>query len=183
MSRLPLVAESDLHESLTPLLERFQNAGTPVPVLYQTLANAPLMLQGWIGFAWSLRNDAETDRGLRELAIMRIAQLTSAQYEWEAHWQMAERYGMSRDQLAALKQWRTSEAFSDDQRLILSITDELTETLEITDETWTAMTAAYSASDVVELVLTIAFYSCVSRVLGAFQIRAEHDPNDVLGLM
>jgi alkylhydroperoxidase family enzyme len=141
------------------------------------------MLQGWIGFAWSLRNDAETDRGLRELAIMRIAQLTSAPYEWEAHSRMAERSGISRDQLAGLKDWESGELFSDEQRLILSLTDDLTNALTVSDETWTALMAAYSPSDVVELVLTVAFYSCVSRVLGAFQLVPDHDEQDVLKLM
>jgi 4-carboxymuconolactone decarboxylase len=183
VSRFPLVDESDLHESLRPLLERFQKAGMPVPVLYRTLANAPKMLRGWIGFAWSLRADAETDRGLRELAIMRIAQLTGAPYEWEAHWQMAERFGMSREQLAGLKDWKSGELFSDEQRLILSLTDELTTALTVSDETWAALMAGYSPSDIVELVLTVAFYSCVSRVLGAFGILPDHDPQDVLNLM
>lgn len=183
MSRLPLVDEADLHESLTALLATFRQTGRPVPVLYRTLANAPEMLQGWIGFAWSLRNDAKTDRGLRELAIMRIAQLTGASYEWEAHWQMAERFGMSREQLAGLKDWENQQLFSDEQRLVLSLTDELTTSLTLSDEIWAALTAAYSPSDIVELVLTVAFYSCVSRVLGAFQLTPDNDPADVLKLM
>ncbi len=183
VSRLPLVAEGDLDESLVPLLERFQKAGLDVPVLYRTLANAPKMLQGWIGFAWSLRNDAQTDRGLRELAIMRVAQLTGASYEWQAHWPMAEHFGMSRDQLAELKEWSSSDSFSDEQRLILALTDDLTLRLDISDETWTALMVAYTPADLVELVLTVAFYSCVSRVLGAFQLRPDGDSEGIADLM
>jgi alkylhydroperoxidase family enzyme len=183
VSRLPLVADGDLDESLTPLLERFQKAGMSVPVLYSTLANAPKMLHGWITFAWSLRNDAQTDRGLRELAIMRVAQLTGATYEWQAHWPMAERFGMSREQLADLKDWESSELLSDEQRLILALTDDLTLRLDVSEATWEALTAAYSSSDIVELVLTVAFYSCVSRVLGGFQLKPDGDPAEVLGLM
>lgn len=183
MSRLPLVSEADLDESLLPVLERFQKAGMEVPVLYRALANAPKMLHGWVSFAWSLRNDAETDRGLRELAIMRVAQLTGASYEWQAHWPMAERFGMNRDQLAELKTWESSEAFTAEQRLLLALTDDLTLRLDISDSTWAALTAEYSPADIVELVLTVAFYSCVSRVLGGFDLRPDGDAEDIAGLM
>jgi 4-carboxymuconolactone decarboxylase len=183
VSRLPLVPENGGDDLLAPVFERFIQAGRPVPELYRTLGNAPKMLAAWTAFAWPLRNDSTTDRGLRELVIMRVAQLTSASYEWVSHWPMAIQYGLTREHLGELKDWRLSALFSESQRLVLKLTDELTQDVGVTDETWERLAADYDPGEIVELVLTVAFYSCVSRVLGAIQLEPESDPDDLLSLM
>ena len=60
----------------------------------------------------------------------------------------------------------------------LALTDELTLELEVSDQTWAALAERFSDGELVELVLTMSFYSCVSRVLRALQIDAvdEADP-------
>ena len=45
------------------------------------------------------------------------------------------------------------------------MTDELTVDLEVGEATWAALAERYEAGELVELVLTAAFYSCVSRAL------------------
>jgi alkylhydroperoxidase family enzyme len=136
------------------------------------------MLNAWISFAWPLRQDAASPRGLRELTIMRVAQLTSASFEWIAHWDMALKHGISVEQLEELGRWRESTRFSTGEQAALDLTDQLTLELEVSDQTWTALTERFSDGELVELVLTISFYSCVSRVLRALQIDAvdEADP-------
>jgi 4-carboxymuconolactone decarboxylase len=177
------VPEDGGDDLLAPVFERFIQSGRPVPELYRSLGNAPKMLAAWTAFAWPLRTEATTDRGLRELVIMRVAQLTNASYEWVSHWPMAIQFGLTRDHLSELKDWRLSALFTDSQRLILKLTDELTQDVEVTDETWERLTAEYDSGEIIELVLTAAFYSCVSRVLSAIQLKPEQDPDDVLSLM
>ena len=147
-----------------------------MPTLYRTLGNAPAMLNAWVGLAWPLRHDATTSRALRELIIMRVAQLTGAGYEWVAHFPMAVQCGIAAEQLADLRRWRESERFSDEQREVLALTDELTDDVDVCDETWAALAARYEPGELVELVLTAAYYSCVSRTLRA--LRLPVDPDD-----
>jgi alkylhydroperoxidase family enzyme len=183
VSRLPLVPEEGGDDLLAPVFERFTQAGRPVPSLYRSLGNAPKMLAAWTAFAWPLRTEAVTDRGLRELVIMRVAQLTKASYEWVSHWPMAIQFGLTREHLVELRDWRLSALFSDSQRLILRLTDELTQDVDVTDETWDLLAAEYEPGEIVELVLTVAFYACVSRVLSAIRLTPEADPDGVLPLM
>ena len=56
------------------------------------------------------------------------------------------------------------------------MTDELTLDLEVGDATWAALADRYEPGELVELVLTAAFYSCVSRVLRT--LRLPVDPTD-----
>lgn len=176
--RLPLVSADSDHPALAPVFDRFREAGRDVPTLYRTLGNSPAMLNAWVGMAWPLRNDATTSRALRELIIMRVAQLTRAGYEWVAHHPMALHCGITPEQLADLADWRESELFADTEREVLAMTDEVTDDLDVTDDTWGALAARYEPGELIELVLTATYYSCVSRTLRA--LRLPVDPADPL---
>ena len=176
--RVAPVAADSSDPDLAAVFDVFRQAGRDVPLLYRTLGNAPAMLNAWTALAWPLRQDAVSPRGLRELLIMRVAQLTNAPYEWIAHWDMAVKHGISVEQLEDLWRWRESTRFSTDERAALALTDELTTDLDVTDATWTALAGCFSEGELVELVLTVGFYSCVSRVLRALHLNVvdETDP-------
>jgi len=176
--RLPLVPGDDPDPELAAVFDVFRDAGRDVPALYRTLANAPAMLRAWTGLAWPLRNQATVARGLRELIIMRVAQLTQAAFEWMAHWDMAMKHGVTAEQLVELGHWHASQRFEADQRLVLAMVDELTDDLDITDPTWAALAERFAPGELVELVLTASYYSCVSRVLRGLRIDADVDPAD-----
>ena len=168
--RLPLVPADDDDPVVAEVFDAVRAIGWPVPTLYRALGNSPAMLRAWTAFAWPLRNDATTPRALRELIIMRVAQLTDAPYEWLAHWDMAVEHGVAVEQLQALGQWRASDAFSEHERAALAAADDLTLDLGMADRTWLDLAARFQPAEIVELILTAAFYSCVSRVLGALQL-------------
>ena len=75
--RLPLVPSDSEDVALAAVFDVFRS-GAGGAGAYRSLGNAPAMLQGWVDFAWPLRNEARTSRRLRELIIMRVAQLTGS---------------------------------------------------------------------------------------------------------
>lgn len=163
--RLPLVPNDSDDPVLAPVFDRFRDAGREVPQLYRTLGNAPAMLRAWTAMAWPLREEASTDRGLRELVIMRVAQLTEARYEWWAHEPMALRFGITPEQLEDLHRWPDSDRFDDTQRVVLTMTDEMTTEVEASAATVEALGRHFTPGEIVELVLTAGYYNCVSRTL------------------
>jgi len=177
VGRLPLVPSDSDDVALAAVFDVFRTRGREVPTLYRSLGNAPAMLQGWVDLAWPLRNDARTPRRLRELIIMRVAQLTGAAYEWLAHFDVAVAQGVPEATLEQLTSWRTNADLDDVEREVLAMTDELTIDLEVGDATWAALAERYEPGELVELVLTAAFYSCVSRVLRT--LRLPVDPTDL----
>jgi 4-carboxymuconolactone decarboxylase len=173
MERLALVGDDQPDPALGATYDFVRSRVGQVPNLYRTLAHAPNLLQGWIDFAWALRNDARTDRALRELVIMRTAQLNETNYEWTHHWKMAVAAGVSEDKLNALDGWRDSTLFSPAERVVLEMADQLAATTRLTDDAWQALAAMFDERQVVELVLTASFYACVSRVLGGLAVPLE----------
>ncbi len=61
---------------------------------------------------------------LRELLIMRIGWVTGSNYEWTQHWQIAQDYGLSADEVLAVKNWREADCFTAADRAVLAATDE-----------------------------------------------------------
>jgi AhpD family alkylhydroperoxidase len=107
---------------------------------------------------------------LRELVIMRIAHLNGAPYEAEQHAPIALAQGLTRTQLDALADWETKDAFTAQQRAVLALTDAMTRDVHVADSLFAAVRAHLGEREIVELVVTIASYNMVSRVLEALQI-------------
>ena len=62
---------------------------------------------------------------LRELAILKTAKASHSVYEWTQHVPAARHVGVSEEQVAAIENWQTAKCFSELERLVLQLTDEV----------------------------------------------------------
>ena len=175
MARLPTISDDAAPAEVAKLFDSVRARGVAVPNLYRVLANSPAMLRTWLDFAWSLRLDAKTPRPLRELMIMRGAQLAEAEYEWAHHWSMASEAGVPEVKLRALAAWRDSDLFDVDERAVLRLADEVATHAAASEECLAGLKSRFAADAVIELVLTASFYVCVGRFLKSLAIDVEPD--------
>lgn len=178
MPRLEPVSADIDDPTLNPIFDTFRDHGREPPTLYRVLANAPAMMKAWVDLAWPLRSDATTSRALRELIIMRVAVLTDAAFEWEAHWPAALSAGVREAQLEELGQWATSAEFTEAERRVLRCVDEMIEQGSASADAIAALRDEFTDGECVELVLTAGFYSCVSHTLLSLGIEATRDRSD-----
>jgi 4-carboxymuconolactone decarboxylase len=172
MARVPLVPSEPDDPVVREVFARFAKEGREPIELYRALAHAPKLLRAYSGFATALRYEAETPRALRELVILRTAQLTRSEYEWAHHRKMALAEGVPERQLEELERWRESDAFDERERTALRLAEEAHE-IAVTDETLAELRHAFSDAEAVELVLLATFYQAVARVLQALGIEVE----------
>ena len=168
----PVEADVD-HPVLNKVFDGFRDRGREVPLLYRMLGNAPDMLDAWVGMAWPLRSEPDTDRGLRELVIMRTALLTRSSFEWQAHWPAARRAGVTEAQLEALGDREASAEFSVAEQAALACTDEIVLAGGASPGSVAGLREHFSAGECIELILTASFYVCVSRTLHSLGIEAD----------
>jgi 4-carboxymuconolactone decarboxylase len=148
---------------------RLAELGADVSDLYRALGNHPPLLEAWLDFAWSLRDDAGTPRSTRELMILRSAQLQRAGYQWHDHVTIARAAGVDEGQIAAVEDWRRSTLFDEPTRVALALVEEVTAG-EVSDETLGFLAGLFSPAERVELILTAAFYSMAPRVVTALRL-------------
>jgi 4-carboxymuconolactone decarboxylase len=161
---VPLVAAD------APPLLALEQRGGKVSHLYRSLANQPILLKAWTDFAWTLRAECTTPRPLRELLILRAAQLTGSRYLWEDHVRFGRDAGLADEEIAALESWRTSPLFEPKERFALELAEQLIQTGRVRDEALAAAEQEFPPDELVELALTIGFYAMVPRVLDALRV-------------
>jgi 4-carboxymuconolactone decarboxylase len=152
-----------------PLLDVEQRGGQ-LHNLYRCLANQPVLLKAWTDFAWTLRADCETQRTLRELMVLRAAQLTDSQYIWNHHVGLAHEVGVADAQIQALSSWQSSDRFDARERAALELVEQLVVSGRVSDASLATLKSQFSAAEMVELALTVGFYSMVPRVLDALRV-------------
>jgi AhpD family alkylhydroperoxidase len=174
VSRLPPLPESSdpaLREFFDDTLRR----GGQVINLHLTLGHAPKMALARRATANAIRYDAIIPRLLRELAIVRTAQIAGSAYELNQHLPMARAAGATQAQLDALPKWRTSDLFDDRQRALLAYVDAMASGGEIDDATFAALERHFTPQEIVELTVTVASYYGTALIIRALRIEVETD--------
>jgi AhpD family alkylhydroperoxidase len=171
---MPRVPPADFEPALRKRLEELW--GTP-PNLYKQLANHPKVIAAWNEFARTLRHDSRTPRALRELMILRGAQVMNSEYEWAQHLKMARKAGVREAQIASLAAWKASDEFNAREKAALGLAEAVTQG-HVPDDVYAEAMRHFDHHDYVELAVTAAFYAMVGRMLDAMHVQLEDDFRD-----
>ena len=160
-----------------PLTERIRRErGGQLHNLYRMLLHSPPVTEGWLAFLTAIRHETELPGRYRELAILRIAVLNGAQYEFDVHVPFALKEGVSREAINALRANRETNDLDEADRAVVAYADAMTREVHVPDDVFARMREHFAERDVVELTATIAAYNCVSRFLEALRIDLERAP-------
>lgn len=170
MARLPLVTEQT-HPQHAELIARIRSQrGGKLLNLYATLLHSPPLAEGWLALLTAVRQQTRLDGPIRELVILRVALLNGARYEFNAHIPFALGEGLSQQQIDALSDWRGSSLFDPRQQAVLAYVDVMTRDIHVPDPVFEPLRQYFDARELVELSVTVAAYSMVSRFLEAVQV-------------
>jgi 4-carboxymuconolactone decarboxylase len=176
MTRLKMVPADTANPDVAPVFERMRKRWGTVLHLYRVLAWSPPLVKAWAAFAWSLRFEVGASRRLRELLVIHIAQQLGARYELAHHSHMAAEEGISQEQISALPRWRGSELFTPDERLMLQLGDELATGPGASAVTMKQLQQRFSESDIMEILVTGAYYCAVARVVNSLDLDLDLEP-------
>ena len=173
MARLPYAGLDDSDKA--PLVQRIVAERGSVLHLYQMLLHSPPLAEGWLAYLTAVRHRLTIGGALRELIIMRVAQLNGAPYEAEQHRPIALQEGVTPAQLDALASWASADCFDATERAVLRLTDAMTRDIHFDAAILAAVREQLGERGTVEVAATIAAYNMVSRFLEALQIHTD-DP-------
>ncbi len=168
MARIPYPRLEDLPEKVRGAAEKLP----PLNIMKMFL-NAPTNAIPLLVFGQSILTKQELDDHLRELAILRVAHLTGANYEWTQHVPLAKETGVTDAQVEAIPQGADADAFNAVEKNVLRFTDEVTQDVKASAETFAALEKDLGPRQMVELALAIGFYGMVARVMESFEVELE----------
>jgi alkylhydroperoxidase family enzyme len=175
-ARVPYVTRNDLPEADREIFDQFlKERGTEPGHVHRVVANAPNLLRRFLGLANELRNATQLDPKLRELALMTVGRLTEAEYEFTHHWNISLKVGVKREQLEHLADFESLAEFNDHERAVMRYALEATTKIKVSDTTFNALRGFLDDRRITELVMNVAFYNAVVRVLVPLGVELEAD--------
>jgi alkylhydroperoxidase family enzyme len=167
MARLPYVDPETAPEAVRELFARL-----PARLrIFQIMAHAETCFRPLVALGTAILGRQQLSARLRELAILRVARLSEAEYEWVQHVPIARAAGASEAQVAALERGEVhAPCFDAVERAVLDFTGELVARARPSDAAFEALRPQLSPREIVELVLAIGYYMTVARLIETAQI-------------
>lgn len=147
--------------------------------LRMSLAHHPKLAAAFQAMSHIVMFQTEVPERDREIAIIRTGALTRSEYEWGMHVSIfGEKCGLTSEQIEDVtvsKGWRDLNAalWSEQERLVVRMVDELHHHSTIADETWVQLTKHYPNEQVVELIFSSSFYHMAAFYLNSAAVPLE----------
>jgi alkylhydroperoxidase family enzyme len=107
----------------------------------------------------------------REFAVLRIAWLCQAPYEWGEHVQVGKRFGLTSEDIARVIAGPEAEGLDEHERAILQAVDELHGDAMISDITWSALAQRLDEQQLIELPIIVGQYQTVAYYQNSLRLR------------
>src|SRR6188474_2403373 len=175
MARLPYLEAEQLPADQRELLKRNTN-------LHKLLVNSPDMAKAFNGIGNFIRHKSKLDPRLRELAILQVGWLEKSEYEFTHHVKIGKEFGVTDEDIQGLFLETEGKASKLEPlaKAILKGAREMVRDIGMSDATFAEIKQHLPNEHMTDLVLTIAFYCAVVRVLATMKIDNEPYYKEVL---
>jgi 4-carboxymuconolactone decarboxylase len=179
VSRLPPLPQP-LDPVLQDMFAKRRAQGGDIINLQIATGHAPQFARAASAMAFTIRFDATTPRRLRELIILRTAQIVGSAYEINQHIPLMKMCGFSDAQIAALPHWQASDLFDDKERATLAYVEQMTHGGDVDDATFAALQKFFAPREIVEITYTIGSYYANGLLTKALRIEVENDGRETV---
>jgi len=175
MARVQKVEKKTARPEIQNLFEKMEKGGGRIINIQKVVANAPKIGRDFLRLGNAILMKGKLSPALRELAILRVGDLSQANYELTQHVPIGLAAGLSQKQIDDIGNWENSNLFSDKERAVLRYTDEVTVNIRVSDHTFSLIKEFFDEEEIVELTVTIGYYGMVCRILEALQVELEEE--------
>lgn len=149
--------------------------------IYKTLAHHPDLYARWSPLGQFLLNGSSLPPREREIVMLRMGWLCQSEYEWSQHARIAKASaGMTDAEVHRIAEGPSAAGWSDFERTLLRMVDELRYDAMISDATWQALRTKYSDQQIMESLFTAAQYQLVSMALNTLGVQLDPELSDRL---
>jgi alkylhydroperoxidase family enzyme len=173
MARVSFVEKGQGVPMVEHRYRKMESEGQTLLNIHKVFGHCPNIGLSWQRLANSITKGDILSPRLRELAVLRIGDLTKSEYQFSQHTVMGLRAGLRREQIEAIHEWEGSAEFDGQERAVLAFADEVEGETGVNDETFAALGGFLDDRAVVELTAAISFYGMVCRLLVALEVDLE----------
>jgi alkylhydroperoxidase family enzyme len=149
--------------------------------IYKTLAHDVDLYNRWSPLGQFVLNGSSLPPREREIVMLRMGWLCQSEYEWAQHARIGKaQAGLTNEDVHRIAEGPTAKGWSEFERTLLKMVDELRYDAMISDATWKALHTKYSDQQVIEALYTAAQYQLVSMALNSLGIQLDPGLEDRL---
>jgi 4-carboxymuconolactone decarboxylase len=137
------------------------------------MANAPASIKGLVEFANSILFQSQFDPRKREIAILRVAHVTHALYEWTQHIELARLFGVTEQEIEIIQFEEPVTSLDQEGNLLCRVADEISRDVRLSDEALGLILERYGVRQATELILCVSYFNFVSRFLESTRVEIE----------
>lgn len=167
---IPLPTDDQLSPTVRKLL-----GSLPPANVFRMVANAPNSLQGFIQLASSILLQSQFDARKREMAILRVAQVTKSAYEWEQHVRIALRVGVTQVEIDRISVDGPVQGLDEEGLLMCRVAEEISRDVRLSDDALTSLLTRYGTRQASELILCCSYFNMLSRFLESTRVALDED--------
>jgi alkylhydroperoxidase family enzyme len=144
--------------------------------VFRMMARAPASFQPFMDLALSVLVKSELDARKREIAVLRVAHLTRALYEWTQHVTIARGVGVTDEEIEKIAVDGPVTGLDEEGNLLCRVAEEITVGVRLGDEALTAIISRYGERQAAELILCCSYFNMLSRFLESTRVPLEETP-------
>lgn len=166
MARVDLLDdERDLTPEQRTVADRIAESRGEVSRPFQLLLHSPAMAERVAELGHLVRSGSSVADADRELVTLATGRAIGCSFVWESHLHAATVAGISGETIATLQ--RDPAGLAERERRLVSFVDELCGSRTVSDTTFDAVRRLLGVPAVVELALTVGYYTMLGSVMGA----------------
>ncbi|TWT74077.1 carboxymuconolactone decarboxylase family protein [Allorhodopirellula solitaria] len=162
MPYVPPLKQDAAPEKSQPILKAVEEKFGQALNLFSTLAHQPDVLGGTTQINDGIQNDLPDV--LREFAYYKASTVNDCKYCSHYHKGAAKKAGATPTQLSAIDDFADSDAFTDEEKAVLSYAEELTKTANVSPDTVARLKLYLDDTQLVTLAATVALANFTNRV-------------------
>ena len=165
MTRVEVIADDDLTPEARTVADQIAESRGEISRPFQLLLHSPALAERVAELGHLVRSGSSLPDADRELVTIATGRAVGCSFVWDSHLHAATAAGISPETIAALQ--RDPAGLTERERVLVSFVDELCGTRTVSDATFDAVRQLIGVRAVVELSLTIGYYTMLSSVMGA----------------
>lgn len=166
MTRVDLIADDhDLTPEARTVADRIAESRGEVSRPFQLLLHSPALADRVAELGHLVRSGSSLTDADRELVTLATGRAIGCSFVWDSHLRAASAAGIPPETIATLQ--RDPAGLAEREQVLVSFVDELCATRTVSDADFDAVRQLLGVRAVVELALTIGYYTMLGSVMGA----------------
>ncbi|MHA2400867.1 MAG: carboxymuconolactone decarboxylase family protein [Promethearchaeota archaeon] len=127
----------------------------------------------WIMLASHVTFNSSLPLRDKEILILRNAWLCQSEYEWDHHYLVGKRAGLSKEEIEQIKIGSEGKGWSNFDKSLLHAVDELHADKIISENTWKELSDKYDTNQLMDLIFVVGSYNMLAMFMNSIGLQTE----------